>query len=98
MLNVKIEIADLNEDEINDIVDFFDEELNVTITIKKPWPPMKVGDLFTYNEDEYLFIAYSPDKERAKCISVEVLINDSVIQPVSFDCSEITNKFKFKEE
>ena len=98
MLNVKIEISDLNEDEINDIVDFFDEYANVTITIKKPWPPMKVGDLFTYNEDEYLFIAYSPDKERAKCISVEVLINDSVIQPVYFDCSAITNKFKFKQE
>ena len=97
MLNVKIEISDLNEDEINDIVDFFDEDANVTITIKKPWPPMKVGDLFTYNEDEYLFITYLPN-ERAKCISVEVLINDSVIQPGSFDCSAITDKFKFKQE
>ena len=97
MLNVKIEISDLNEDEINDIVDFFDEEANVTITIKQPWPPMKIGDLFTYDGYEYLFIAYLPD-ERAKCMLTDVLIDATVIQPVYFDCSEITNKFKFKQE
>lgn len=95
MVDLTIKISDVDENDVDGIIkSYINTNVDIKVTIKKPWPAMTIGDIFTYKDAEYMFLKYHSHK-RAKCATVSALVDDSVIQTVYFDCSEILFGTKF---
>jgi len=62
----------------------------------KIWPKMKLGDFFTYNNIQHVFICYVDKKrKKARCVEAAALFNDAVLN-VKYFSTEDSNRITFK--
>ena len=94
MVDITVTVRDISMEGAENIEAQFEEFINTTITINKPWPKMKFGDTFMYDGEEFAFLVYM-NEDKVRAVAMDILINCAVIQPVYFDCSKRQSNVKF---